>query len=111
MSIRRQGSPPTVALVALALVIPLALMLNVWQGYRFQELRRETVGMEAQQREWLEQNKRAIAAIEVYLSPARLADLAQNQLDLVRLTPESLETVRLAQPPGATEEETLWMSR
>ena len=111
MSSRQPSAPVAVALVAIALTIPAALLLNVWQGYRFQSLRRETTRMEAMQREWLEKNKRAIAGIEVYLSPARLRAVAEEQLNLRRLQPAEMVSVRLTPSVDATGEEALWSFR
>jgi cell division protein FtsL len=56
--------------------------LNSWQGFRYQELKRDVEELEAEQQEWLEKNKKAIAALAVLSSPERVKNLAENELGL-----------------------------
>jgi hypothetical protein len=72
------GAVPLVAAALLAA----ALMLGVWQGFRYQRLVDSIEQLEAEQRDWLQDNKRAVASIAVFRSPARLDAIASEQLGL-----------------------------
>ena len=61
--------------------------LNTWQGFRYQELEREVVGLEREQKNWLEENKKVIAALAVLTSPSRIKSLAEESLGLKPLKP------------------------
>jgi hypothetical protein len=61
--------------------------LNTWQGFRYQELEREVVGLEREQKNWLEENKKVIAALAVLTSPSRVKSLAEDSLGLKPLEP------------------------
>jgi cell division protein FtsL len=56
--------------------------LNTWQGFRYQELEREIGGLEQEQKNWLEKNKKVIAALAVLSSPERIKSLAEGSLGL-----------------------------
>jgi len=56
--------------------------LNTWQGFRYQELEREVAGLEQEQKNWLEKNKKAIAALAVLSSPERIKALAVGSWEL-----------------------------
>jgi cell division protein FtsL len=81
--------------IALALVLGGLLFLNTWQGYRFQALKRNVQELEAEQRDWLEQNKKLVAAVAVLSSPERIQRLAERELGLKKLTRSALATVAL----------------
>jgi hypothetical protein len=51
---------PFIIITALAFLS--LFFLNSWQGFRYQELKRDVEELEAEQQEWLEKNKKAIAA-------------------------------------------------
>jgi hypothetical protein len=69
--------------------------LNTWQGFRYQELEREVAGLEQEQKNWLEKNKKVIAALAVLSSPARIESLAVGSLGLQPLQPEDLVEIEV----------------
>lgn len=72
-----------ILLLSLAvLAIPVLLFLNVWQGYRYERINAEIRNFEYEQKEWFEENKRMLAAISVYSSPARVKKIADENPDL-----------------------------
>ncbi len=81
---------------ALAVVVPLLLFLNVWQGYRYEQMRREVARLEEQQRAQLEENKRLVASIAVLSSPARIEKIAREDLGLQRIDPRRTQRVTVA---------------
>jgi cell division protein FtsL len=68
--------------------------LNTWQGYRYQELEQEVENLELEQKDWLEKNKKVIAALAVLSSPERVEALAVDKLGLKPLKPEDVIKVR-----------------
>jgi cell division protein FtsL len=71
-----------VLIIVLALTIPAMLCLRVWQVYRYQRLVSRLEELDSEQREWLERNKKLLAAIAVLRSPARIERLATGRLGL-----------------------------
>jgi predicted negative regulator of RcsB-dependent stress response len=74
---------------------------NTWQGYRYQSLDREVGALEQVQKDWLEKNKKAIAALAVLSSPARVVSIAVHRLGLKRL--ERREVIELRLEDGKDE--------
>ncbi len=85
--------------IGLALVLGGLLFLNTWQGYRFESLKRDVQGMEAEQRDWLEQNKKLVAAVAVLSSPERIQRIAEKDLALRKPERSALATVVLPEAP------------
>lgn len=83
--------------LALVVLVPVLLFMNVLQAYRHSRLEREIVALERQQATLIEENKRVILAISVLTSPARVGELATEELGLVRVTPADIITI---DPPG-----------
>jgi cell division protein FtsL len=79
--------------IALALLLGGLLFLNTWQGYRFEALRRHMQQLESEQRDWMEQNKKLVAALAVLSSPQRVERIATRQLGLRKLERSRLTTV------------------
>ena len=79
--------------IALALLLGGLLFLDTWQGYRFESLRRGVEQLEAEQRDWMEQNKKLVAALAVLSSPERVERIASRQLGLRKLDRSLLTTV------------------
>ena len=79
--------------IGLALVLGGLLFLNTWQGYRFEALKRNVLELEAEQRDWLEQNKKLVAAVAVLSSPERIQRIAEEDLALRKLERSALLTV------------------
>jgi cell division protein FtsL len=85
--------------IGLALVLGGLLFLNTWQGYRFETLKRDVQAMEAEQRDWLEQNKKLVAAMAVLSSPERIQRIAEKDLALRKPERSELATVVLPEAP------------
>jgi cell division protein FtsL len=71
--------------------------LNTWQGFRYQELEREVQRLEQEQKGWLEENKKVIAALAVLSSPGRIRSLAEESLGLRRLQAEELIEIEVGE--------------
>lgn len=82
-------------LILIFLTLPVFLFVNVWQVYRYKNLENTIEQLEEEQQEWVEKNKRLIAGIAVLSSPERLAKLAENDLELEKLTPGRLIRILL----------------
>ena len=82
-------------LYVLVLSIPLFFGLLIWQSNRYRNLSRELVRLEQTQREWVESNKRLIAAISEFSSPERIDYMARNHLGLRKIQPEHFLQVRI----------------
>ncbi len=82
-------------LLLLALLFPVLLFANAWQAFRFQALSREVTRQEQQQHETIEHNKRLIAGLSVLRSPARIREIAEEQLGLTRPDPVRVFTIQL----------------
>jgi cell division protein FtsL len=82
-------------LYCIALTIPLFLGLNVWQSNRYANLKQEIDRLEQAQADWVESNKRLIAAIAVLSSPERIEHIAQNELGLRKIRPEDVLQVKI----------------
>ncbi|MFP4563629.1 MAG: cell division protein FtsL [Spirochaetia bacterium] len=83
------------ALILIFLTLPVFLFVNVWQVYRYKNFENSIEQLEEEQQEWVEKNKRLIAGIAVLSSPERLAKLAENDLELEKLTPGRLIRILL----------------
>ncbi|TVQ39991.1 MAG: cell division protein FtsL [Spirochaetaceae bacterium] len=81
--------------VLIALLFPILLFVNAWQAFRFEMLSREVVGLEQQQHDVIEKNKRSIATLSVLRSPARIRDIASGQLGLDRVDSNRVFTIQL----------------
>mgnify|MGYP001216116271 CR=1 FL=1 len=79
--------------IGFALVLGGLLFLNTWQGYRFERLKRDVQQLEAEQRDWLEQNKKLVAAVAVLSSPERIQSIAEGELGLKKLERSALVSV------------------
>ena len=83
-------------LFALLILASLSLFfLNTWQGNRYQKLEREVQSLELEQKNWLEQNKKVIAALAVLSSPERIKTLAEESLGLKPLQAKDLIEIEL----------------
>ncbi len=78
------------AVVALILLVPLLLFANVYQAFRHGRLERRIVELEREQLALIEENKRVILAISVLTSPRRIGELAEHELELERIRPDSV---------------------
>lgn len=81
--------------VLLVISVPVLLFANVFQAYRYGRLEREVRALELEQLELIEENRRAILAISVLTSPARVGELAREALELERIAPESVRRLEV----------------
>jgi cell division protein FtsL len=88
-----------ILLYFLTLTIPLCLGAAVWQSTRYTELTWEIEKLEAEQEEWLENNKRLIAGIAVLSSSERIENIAKNDLGLVKKSPEEVLQIKIEGGP------------
>jgi hypothetical protein len=58
----------------------------------------EVEALEREQKNWLEKNKKVIAALAVLSSPERIKSLAVDSLGLKPLEPEDLIKIELGRP-------------
>jgi hypothetical protein len=78
-------------LVSLAIIsIPVLMMLQVLQGYRYTVAIEEMDGLETVQQDKLEENKRILAGIAVYDAPTRIYQVAEESLGLTVADPENV---------------------
>jgi cell division protein FtsL len=82
-----------VLVFTMAVTIPVFLFLNAWQGYKYGRLAREIRRMEAEQKNWFEENKKLIASIAIFSSPSRIDRSAREELGLSK--PESRDIDRI----------------
>jgi cell division protein FtsL len=73
--------------------IPLLLLVNTWQMYRYNTLGKELSIKEEEQKVWMEKNKKMIAGIAVLRSPARIEKVAQEELGLEKIDSERITTI------------------
>jgi len=66
-------------LIALSVItVPVLLFLNTWQGFKYERINNEIRNYEYEQKEWFEENKKMLAAISVYSSPARVKKIIEE---------------------------------
>ena len=97
---KRQYSSFNLILYCIVISIPLLLTLVVWQSNRYKNLYKELIRLEQTQGEWIESNKRLIAAITEYSSPERIEHIAVTQLGLRKIRPEDLLQVKITGGKG-----------
>jgi cell division protein FtsL len=79
------------------ITIPLFLGLVVWQSDRYRNLEQEILRLEQSQAEWVEGNKRLIAANAVLSSPQRIEHIAQKDLGLRKIRLENVLQVNITE--------------
>jgi cell division protein FtsL len=77
------------------LTIPFFLGVAAWQSVRYMELEKDVRRLEAVQEDWVNSNKRLIAAIAVLSSSSRIKQVAVNDLALEKMRPEDVLQVRI----------------
>jgi len=73
--------------IVLTFIIPILFFVNVWQGFRYERMKREVGLFESVQKDWLEKNKKLIAGLAVFQSPARIEKVAEESLGLKKIDP------------------------
>jgi cell division protein FtsL len=79
-----------ILVIFLILVVPLMFFLEIWGVYSHQKITMDIEELEKEQDEWLEKNKKLVAAIAVYSSPARIDKVVKEDLDLEKIEPEHI---------------------
>ena len=87
-----------------ALAVLGVFFLNTWQGFRFQSQERQIDRLEQQQKDWVEENKKIVAAMAILSSPTRLGPLAESRLGLRPLEARREIKLRL-EPAGSGRDE------
>ena len=90
MSIRRYA-----LLYFFVLSIPLFLGLVAWQSVRYTKLDENVRRLEADQEDWVRNNKKLIAGVAVLSSSARIERIAIQDLRLSKIRPENVTQVRI----------------
>lgn len=83
-------------IIFLTCIVPLMLFLEVWGVFLNQKLSVDLSELEKQQNEWLEKNKKLIAAIAVYSSPERVEKVVNEDLDLEKIDPDNIMKIILS---------------
>jgi len=84
--------------ILMILVFLSVFFINTRQGFRYQEVERGVRGLEQEQKNWLEKNKKVIAALAVLSSPERIKSLAEDSFGLKPLKAEDLIEIELESP-------------
>ncbi len=85
----------------LCLTIPGLLLLNAWQGYRYNDLSDRVADLERQQKALLEKNRDAIAQIAWETSPARVEGKATSVSGLAPLDPSAVTRLQVGNAASA----------
>lgn len=80
--------------------IPLLMMLQVLQSFRYIMSSEEIADMESGQEDRLEENRRLVAGIAVFDSPERVYEVASESLGLESADPENILQVRFPEEGG-----------
>ena len=81
--------------------VPLLLMLQVLQAYRYVVATEEIADLESLQEERLEENRRLVAGIAVFDSPERVYGVAVDSLGLEAADPDKVLQVRFPEEEGS----------
>lgn len=90
------GSIRHIVLVSLVVIVPVLFVVNVWQSYRYVRLERSMEAVRAEHLQLLEENKRMIVGIAGLRSPARIRELAEEDLSLEPVPAERVRRIDLA---------------
>ncbi len=88
---------------AAILSVPLLFGLNVAQAYRYTAMRQEMERLEAEQRVWIENNKRLITAVSALEAPSRVVDISREKLGLKKAGARDILRVELKHGTGETD--------
>ncbi|MBN2439869.1 MAG: cell division protein FtsL [Spirochaetales bacterium] len=84
-----------IIIIFLTLIVPLMFFLEVWGVFSNQKIVDDIDRLETEQNEWLEKNKKLIAAIAVYSSPERIEKVVRENLDLIKIEPHRMTEIIL----------------
>ncbi|MFO7849244.1 MAG: cell division protein FtsL [Spirochaetia bacterium] len=85
------------------LSVPFSIFLSVHRVYSYQALEREVERLKDEQSDIFEQNKRMIANIAIVSSPARIEEIAEEELNLSRAAPERKMRIRIGKNTAREE--------
>ena len=80
--------------------IPLFMGLTAWHSVRYKELDQSVRRLEAVQEDWVENNKKMIAAVALLSSSGRIEQVAVHDLGLTKIHPEDVLQIRIEDGPG-----------
>lgn len=83
--------------------VPVLIFVSVFQVFTFQRLEAQVTALEAQQKEWFEENKRKIIGIEYLSSPRRLDQLAREELQLQKMDPRKVIRIVVPEDKGRVD--------
>ncbi len=86
----------------LCLAVPGLLLLNAWEGYRYNALSDEVAALEARQAELLEANRDAIGQI-AFESSAERVEAKAAPLGLKPIDPSAVLRLRVGAQPALTD--------
>ena len=84
----------------LVITVPVLLFLNAWQGFKYERINAEIRNHEYEQKEWFEENKKMLAAISVYSSPARVKKIVEGNSDLSMQKPGQAVIIKFSAEEG-----------
>lgn len=94
------GTLRWVVLVSLIFIVPVLFVANVWQSYRYVQLERSLESIQAQHVQLLEENKRLIVGIAGLRSPARVREIAREELGLEAVPADRIRRIEITGRPG-----------
>jgi len=83
-------------IIILTIIVPLMFFLEIWGVFYVQRVTDNIGKLETTQNEWLDKNKKLIAAIAVYSSPERVEKLAKDELGLMKISPDKILKIILS---------------
>lgn len=84
----------------LVITVPALLFLNAWQSFRYERVSAEIRNYEQEQKEWFEENKKMLATVSVYSSPARVRRIIEENSDLIIKRPGQAIIIRFSAEEG-----------
>ncbi len=87
----------------LVISIPVLLFLSVFQSYRYDMLSRDVFELEQVQKDVFEKNKKIVMGIEFLKSPFRINKIAEEDLGLKKIDPDSILRIELKTGKGRND--------
>jgi cell division protein FtsL len=91
-------------MILIIISIPVFIFINVYQVYAYQRLEKEISILEAEQKEWVEKNKRSVAGIAVLSSPGRIDRLAEKEFGLSKIKPGRILRIEIKRDGSVSDE-------
>jgi hypothetical protein len=83
------------ALILIVLLIPAGFFVSAWQAFTHQTLSQEIRGLEGQQLELLDANKKLLTIVAQMESPLLITDRAKSELNMDWPRQDQLRTLRI----------------